>query len=93
MTTLNASLQLQFAKTRRLDPRVTYTNASVALLAILMLRGALARKLRLFCANPDLIVERGAEQVDGPKLAWGLALLVNWIGPIAYFTKGRLPQA
>jgi hypothetical protein len=39
------------------------------------------------------LVKRPAEQVDGPKLAWGIALLVNWIGPIAYFTKGRLPQA
>ena len=39
------------------------------------------------------LARRPAEQVDGPKLAWGLALLVNWIGPIAYFTKGRLPQA
>lgn len=39
------------------------------------------------------LVKRPAEQVDGPKLAWGIALLVNWVGPIAYFTKGRLPQA
>ena len=37
------------------------------------------------------LAKRPAEQVNGPKLAWGLALLVNWVGPLAYFAKGRLP--
>ena len=35
------------------------------------------------------LVRRPAEQVNGTKLAWGLALLVNWVGPIAYFLDGR----
>ena len=35
------------------------------------------------------LARRPAEQVNGPKLAWGLALLVNWVGPLAYFAKGR----
>ncbi|MBO0899093.1 PLDc_N domain-containing protein [Cellulomonas sp. zg-ZUI222] len=35
------------------------------------------------------LVKRPADQVNGPKLAWGLALLVNWVGPLAYFAKGR----
>ena len=35
------------------------------------------------------LAKRPAEEVDGPKLAWGIALLVHWIGPIAYFAKGR----
>jgi hypothetical protein len=35
------------------------------------------------------LLRRPAEQVNGTKLAWGLALLVNWVGPIAYFLDGR----
>lgn len=35
------------------------------------------------------LVRRPADQVDGPKLAWGLAMLVSWVGPAAYFVKGR----
>ncbi len=35
------------------------------------------------------LARRPAEQVDGPKLAWCLAILVNWLGPIAYFARGR----
>lgn len=38
------------------------------------------------------LVKRPAAQVNGPKVAWGLALLVNWAGPLAYFAKGRLPS-
>ncbi|MBO3087927.1 PLDc N-terminal domain-containing protein [Cellulomonas dongxiuzhuiae] len=36
------------------------------------------------------LVKRPAEQVNGPKIAWCLALLVNWVGPLAYFAKGRV---
>ena len=35
------------------------------------------------------LARRPAAQVNGTKLAWGLALLVNWVGPIAYFLDGR----
>lgn len=35
------------------------------------------------------LVKRPADQVEGPKFVWGIALLVNWIGPLAYFAKGR----
>jgi hypothetical protein len=35
------------------------------------------------------LAKRPADQVNGTKLAWGIALLVNWIGPIAYFLDGR----
>ncbi|PFG20873.1 phospholipase D-like protein [Serinibacter salmoneus] len=35
------------------------------------------------------LITRPADQVKGPKLPWGLALLVNWIGPIAYLAAGR----
>lgn len=36
------------------------------------------------------LARRPADQVNGPKLAWGLALLVNWVGPLTYFAKGRV---
>ena len=35
------------------------------------------------------LARRPAEEVNGPKLAWGLAILVNWVGPLTYFAKGR----
>lgn len=35
------------------------------------------------------LIRRPAEQVNGPKLPWGLALLINWVGPIVYLTRGR----
>ncbi|GEL46118.1 PLDc N-terminal domain-containing protein [Cellulomonas hominis] len=35
------------------------------------------------------LARRPAEEVNGPKVAWGLAILVNWVGPITYLAKGR----
>ncbi|WP_454043039.1 PLD nuclease N-terminal domain-containing protein [Cellulosimicrobium sp. Marseille-Q8652] len=35
------------------------------------------------------LARRPADEVNGTKLAWGIALLVNWVGPIAYFLDGR----
>lgn len=35
------------------------------------------------------LARRPAEEVNGPKAAWGLAILVNWVGPLTYFAKGR----
>jgi hypothetical protein len=35
------------------------------------------------------LAKRPADEVEGPKLAWGVAMLVNWVGPLAYFAKGR----
>ncbi|WP_328615273.1 PLD nuclease N-terminal domain-containing protein [Amycolatopsis sp. NBC_00355] len=34
---------------------------------------------------------RPADQVRGPKWLWSLAIAVNFAGPIAYFTAGRVP--
>jgi len=31
---------------------------------------------------------RDADEVRGPKQAWIPAILVNWIGPLAYFSIG-----
>lgn len=36
------------------------------------------------------LIRREAERVRGPKVLWGLAVvLINVIGPIAYFLAGR----
>ncbi len=35
------------------------------------------------------LIRRPADQINGPKLPWGVSLLVNWIGPIAYLARGR----
>jgi len=35
------------------------------------------------------LARRPAALVRGPKPAWALAIAVNFVGPIAYFTVGR----
>ena len=35
------------------------------------------------------LASRSAERVNGPKGLWAAIIAVNWIGPIAYFIKGR----
>ncbi|GIG40766.1 PLDc N-terminal domain-containing protein [Cellulomonas phragmiteti] len=49
-----------------------------------------AAQVALTAAAYRDLVKRPSDQVNGPKLAWGLALLVNWAGPLAYFAKGRV---
>lgn len=46
-------------------------------------------QLALTVAAYKDLIQRPEKEVEGPKLAWGIALLVNWVGPIAYFAKGR----
>lgn len=48
-----------------------------------------AAQLALTAAAYRDLAKRPAALVNGPKAAWGLAILVNWVGPIAYFAKGR----
>jgi hypothetical protein len=48
-----------------------------------------AAQVTLTAAAYRDLARRPADQVNGTKLAWGLALLVNWVGPIAYFLDGR----
>jgi hypothetical protein len=40
-----------------------------------------------FLAFVDL-ASRSAKEVRGPKLAWVPVILINWIGPAAYFLGG-----
>ena len=35
------------------------------------------------------LARRPASKVNGPRWAWALAALVNIVGPIAYFARGR----
>lgn len=48
-----------------------------------------AAQLTLAAAAYRDLSRRPAALVNGPKAAWGLAISVNWVGPIAYFAKGR----
>lgn len=46
-------------------------------------------QLALAAAAWTDLAKRPASQVNGPKAAWALAIGVNFVGPIVYFTKGR----
>lgn len=35
------------------------------------------------------LATRPASRVNGPKWAWALTIGVNFVGPVAYFVKGR----
>ncbi|WP_410622889.1 PLD nuclease N-terminal domain-containing protein [Amycolatopsis sp. cmx-8-4] len=37
------------------------------------------------------LARRPADRVRGPKWSWACVIAVNFIGPIAYFTAGRVP--
>lgn len=39
------------------------------------------------------LAKRPAEQVHGPKWVWAAVIAVNWVGPLAYFWKGRSREA
>ena len=35
------------------------------------------------------LATRPADRVNGPRWAWAAAIAVNFVGPLAYFVKGR----
>ena len=37
------------------------------------------------------LIRRPASQVRGSKVAWAAVIAVNFVGPAAYFRRGRLP--
>jgi len=39
------------------------------------------------------LARRPAAEVRGPKWRWGLTVLVNFVGPLAYFRWGRVRPA
>ena len=46
-------------------------------------------QLTLLLAALRDLRRRPPEQINGSKKLWTAAVFVNWIGPIAYFIKGR----
>ena len=56
-------------------------------LAIVAIPVGLLQITFAFLAFWDLAL-RNKDQVHGPKVAWIPAILVNWIGPAAYFIFG-----
>jgi len=53
-----------------------------------MVAGAVVQVTLLAAAQID-ITRRPKEQIRGAKLLWRLLVLINFIGPIAYFAIGR----
>lgn len=39
------------------------------------------------------IRKRPAEEINGSKKLWTAIAFINWVGPIAYFVKGRKKPA
>ena len=39
------------------------------------------------------LAKRSAAQINGPKGLWAAIIAINWVGPIAYFVKGRRSNA
>ncbi|HJV98847.1 MAG TPA: PLD nuclease N-terminal domain-containing protein [Arthrobacter sp.] len=46
-------------------------------------------QMALMVAAQRDISKRPAEQINGPKAAWRMAALINFIGPMGYFVFGR----
>ena len=46
-------------------------------------------QVSLMLAAQRDISKRPAEQINGPKAAWRLAAMINFIGPMGYFVLGR----
>ncbi len=55
--------------------------------------GAAVVQLTLLAAAQIDITRRPKEQIRGAKLLWRILVLVNFIGPIAYFAIGRKRSA
>lgn len=46
-------------------------------------------QVSLMLAAQRDISKRPADQINGPKLAWRVAALINFVGPMGYFILGR----
>lgn len=38
------------------------------------------------------LATRQPDEVNGSKAKWAAIIAINWVGPILYFAKGRLPS-
>lgn len=68
-------------RSRRWDELSPVTKVTVMLLTSIQVSLAVS-------AWTDL-ARRPADQVNGPKGVWAGIIAINWIGPIAYFWRGR----
>ena len=55
--------------------------------------GAAVVQLTLLAAAQIDITRRSKEQIRGAKLLWRILVLVNFVGPIAYYAIGRRRSA
>jgi hypothetical protein len=69
----------------------TWAEMSGAERAVVLVMASI--QLALAAAAWADLAKRPAAQVNGPKGVWALAIAVNYVGPIAYFLKGRKPAA
>lgn len=74
--------------TMAMNNKKTWGELSPARRAGVIAVGA-AQIILLTLAQRD-ISQRPAEAIRGPKAAWRLASLVNFVGPMGYFVFGRL---
>lgn len=54
---------------------------------------AAAVQLCLAAAAWTDLARRPAAEVNGPKGLWAALISVNFVGPLAYFLRGRRPRA
>lgn len=57
----------------------------------LLVAAGIAQVVLLSIAHGDL-TRRSQDEVRGPKRAWRLITLIDFVGPIAYFIAGRRPR-
>lgn len=67
--------------------QLTWSEMSAGRKAAVLVTGAVQMVLAA-TAWRDL-AKRPAGQVRGPKGLWAAIIAVNWVGPIAYFIRGR----
>ena len=74
-------------KSSRKNKKMTWNEMSPARKAGVIVMGTIQMALAAV-AWRDLAT-RPAEKINGKKGVWAAIIAVNWIGPIAYFIKGR----
>ena len=86
MTTTRKPQLCATAKTKKQWSELTPCQRSA------MVAGAVVQITLLAAAQIDL-TRRSKEQIRGPKLLWRFLVLINFIGPLAYFAIGRRRSA
>lgn len=77
--------------TRTVKNKKRWQDLPVAARVAIVVLGSI--EISLFVAAQVDITHRPAEQIRGGKLRWRLISLINILGPLAYFKRGRIPAA